>query len=223
METNENPRTESQQVQAQVPPSAMLPPRHRHRAAHKLNIRHFTEFEITSPRFNGTYDISGARGRLKRFDYARTNGTTLHLWERKFYVPQTKAEVWDGKTPDIVDVLEFDLAGGISLRRDNFLKWIPTSRKLRELTLLRIILGNGIVDLELTHKEDKRVIIPTEEPPFETVVEASYNPEFVFYALCGMSEIFKLWIGKPGARSNLNPLVLASDLTVAMIANIKNQ
>lgn len=220
METNEVPKTQTQ-TQAQTPRSTVLPPRHRHRAAHKLDIRHFTEFEITNPRFNGTYDISKAKERLKRFDFARTNGTTLHMWERKFYVPQTKVEVWDGKTPDIADVLELDLAGGISLKRDNFLKWIPTGRKLRENTILRIILGSGVVDLELTHKEDKQVIIPTEEPPFETIMEATYNPEFVFYALCGMSEIFKLWIGKPGARSNLSPLILASELTVAMIANIK--
>lgn len=214
------------QEQKQTPPQPTPPipfeqPRHKHRSVHKLDIRHFTEFEITSPQFNGTYDISKAKGRLKRFDYARTNGTNLHMWERGFYAPQSQVEVWDGESPKIADVLKLDLAGGISLKRDNFLKWIPTSRKLRENTILRIILGNGIADLELTHKEDKQVIVPTEEPPFEVIIEATYNPEYVFYALCGMSEIFKLWIGKPGVRNDLTPLVMASDLTVAMIANLK--
>lgn len=219
METNQ---TAVQTQQKQIPPPTTLPPRHRRRSVHKLDIRHFTEFEITSPQFNGTYDISRAKGRLKRFDYARTNGTILHMWERGFYVPQTHVEVWDGKSPDIPNVLELDLAGGISLKRDNFLKWIPTSRKMRENTVLRIILGNGITDLELTNKENKQVIVPREEPPFEVIIEATYNPEYVFYSLCGMSDVFKLWIGKPGTRSNLSPLVLASDLTVSMIANIKS-
>ncbi len=212
------------QTKEQIPPTIPSEqPRHRHRAIHRLDIRHFTEFELSSPRFNGTYDISKANGRLKRFDYARTNGTILHLWEQGFYAPKSETLTpWDGSNPDIADVLELNLAGGISLKRADFLRWIPTNRKMREDSILHVILGNGIVDLELTRKEDKQVLVPTEEPPFELTAEATYNPEFIYYSLCGMSEVFKLWIGSVKANSDLNPLVMASEMTVAMIANVKH-
>ncbi len=221
METNEIPGTVIQQEQTQHVISDK-PFRQRHKSVHRLDIRHFTEFEIKNSQFNGTYDISKGGNRLKRFDYARTNGNILHMWERNFYTPQAQSIIpWEG-TPDIESVLKMELIGGISLKLENFLKWIPTSRKLREESLLKILVGDGIVDMELVNKETKQVIVPTEESPFEVIEQGMYNAEFVYYSLCGMSKIFKLWIGRRGDNKEYKPLVMASELSVAMIANIKN-
>ena len=213
----------TQTTQPQVPPSAIVPPRHRHRAVHKLGILNFTEFKLTTPTFTGTYNVSMVGNRLKRFDYARTNGSILHMWEKRFYTPQAQSvTAWEG-SPDIESVLKMDLVGGVSLKLEDFLKWIPTSRKLRESTFLKVLIGDGIVDLELINKETKQVIVPTEEAAFQVTEQGMYNAEFVYYSLCGMSKVFKLWIGRHGDNKEYLPLVMASDLTVAMIANIKNQ
>jgi hypothetical protein len=145
------------------------------------------------------------------------------MWERKFYTPQAQSiTAWEG-IPDIESVLQMDLAGGVSLKLEDFLKWIPTNRKLRENTFLKVIIGDGIVDLELINKESKQIIVPTEESPFEVIEQALYNTEFVYSSLCGMSKLFKLWIGRRENNNEYTPLVMASELTVAMIANIKKQ
>lgn len=218
MQTNETTKT-----QPQVPPTMVLPRRQTRKPVHRLDILHFTEFKLATPTFTGTYDVSMVGNRLKRFDYARTNGTILHMWERKFYAPQAQSvTAWEG-IPDIETVLKMDLVGGVTLKLEDFLKWIPTSRKLRESTFLNVNIGDGIVDLELINKETKKVIVPTEEAPFEVIERGMYNAEFVYYSLCGMQKVFKLWIGRRGDNKEYKPLVMASDLTVAMIANIKNQ
>jgi hypothetical protein len=219
METNEVTKTQTQEQTTQHI-MADVQPRPVHRPSHRLDIRHFTQFQA-NPQFGLTYDISKADGRLKRFDYARTNGTILHMWEKGFYTPDAKSvTAWEG-IPDIESVLKMELVGGVSLKLEDFLKWIPTNRKLRENTFLKVIVGDGIVDLELVRKEDKQVIIPTEEPSFEIIEQATYNAEFVYYSLCGMSKVFKLWIGSHDGSEEYKPLVMASELTVAMIANIK--
>ena len=76
-----------------------------------------------------------------------------------------------------------------------------------------MLIGDGIVDLELINKEDKKVIVPTEEPPFQVLEQGMYNAEFVYWSLCGMDKLFKLWIGRKKDGEEYKPLVLASELT----------
>ena len=216
---------EQQNTQTTKPQTPFIPdvqPRQSRKPSHRLDILHFTAFKLTNPTFPCTYDISKVGNRLKRFDYARTNGSILHMWEKRFYVPQAQSvTAWEG-TPDIESVLKMDLIGGVSLKLEDFLKWIPTSRKLRENAFIKVLIGDGIVDLELINKEDKKVLVPTEEPPFKALEQGMYNAEFVYWSLCGMQKVFKLWIGNKADGEEYKPLVLASELTVAMIANIKH-
>ncbi len=220
----EQQNTQTTQSQEKSPQHIMpvRQPRQIRKPSHRLDILHFTEFKLTSQTFPGTYDISSVGNRLKRFDYARTNGSILHMWEKRFYVPQAQSvTAWEG-SPDIESVLKMDLIGGVTLKLEDFLKWIPTSRKLRENSFLKVFIGDGIVDLELINKEDKKVLVPTEEPPFQVLEQGMYNAEFVYWSLCGMDKLFKLWIGRKKDGEEYKPLVLASELTVAMIANIKD-
>lgn len=216
MQTTEVTKT---QTKDQITPPDK--PRAVRRYTHRLDIRHFTQFQSSNPQFELTYDISNAQGRLKRFDYARTNGSILHMWEKGFYTPAPgQLRQWNG-IPDIESVLKMELIGGVTLRLENFLKWIPAYRKLRENSLIKVYVGNGVVDLELLSKQEQSVIIPKEEPAFDVAIQAMYNPEFVYYSLCGMSKLFKLWIGNHNGSEEYKPLVMASELTVAIIANIR--
>lgn len=187
---------------------------------HRLDARYFTGFPIDGFSLTTTLDLR-RNGRALGFDFARTDGKRLHLWKEDFYIPHPdELKIWDG-SPDIGSLLKMKPVAGMNVSMRDFLRFIPTNRKARENSILIVIFGDKILDLELIDKENHTVLIPREEPPFKVIEEGWYNPEYVFSALCGMNSVLRVSIAKlEASNSKFICLVLSSKNTLAFIANI---